>query len=380
MLAGLQLAIAGAAAATLSGGPAPPSPSPPLAATIVSTDGTIWRINGKPTQQGSQAEGLLPNARMIQGIFDDGNASTHQNWAYPDTKVWDAARNTQEFVGNMSSWKDAGLLAFTVGLQGGSPHCYGNAGWVVSAFDKETGALDQQWAARLLMILLEANRLGMVVIVQFFYSYQYSNLSPTAQAAAVEQITAFLLKTNLRNFIIDAFNERCKAEDALRVQEIHQLAAAHDPPRKLIVGTSCGGGGTPAPEVVSASDFVLIHGNGQTPTKLTNLISKVRDMPTYQAKPMPIVINEDDHGNLLTPSSTGSNLEAAIAANASWGFLCCCDGKVQGDYSTGYQCPPVDWRISGGGNCLSGPQGAPMPNGAKVDWRQALRRISKPRV
>ena len=42
------------------------------------------------------------------------------------------------------------------------------------------------------------------------------------------------------------------------------------------------------------------------------------------------------------------------------------------------QCPPVDWRISGGGNCLSGPQGKPMTNGSKADWGEALRRISAP--
>ena len=71
------------------------------------------------------------------------------------------------------------------------------------------------------------------------------------------------------------------------------------------------------------------------------MAGKVRAMPSWQVRPTPVVFNEDDHGNLLARSPTGSNLEAAIAANASWGFLCCCDAKVQGDYSTGYQCPPV---------------------------------------
>ena len=297
---------------------------------------------------------------------------------YPDTKAWDPARNTREFVGNMTAWRDAGLLAVTVGLQGGSPHCYGNAGWTVSAFDERTGALDPKWAARLLLILREADRLGMVVIVQFFYSYQFTQLSEAAQTAAVSQITLFLLGTALQNFVIDAFNERCNAEDAGRITAIHALAAEHD--RKLLVASSCPGGQhTPAPEVVAASDFVLIHGNGAQPAGITRLVGKVRAMESWQAKPMPIVFNEDDHGNLLARSPTGSNLEAAIAANASWGFLCCCDAKVQGDYSTGYQCPPVDWRIAGGGLCLSGPQGAPMANGSKADWGTALQRITAPR-
>ena len=358
---------------------APPPPPPAGPTTVVSIDGTSWQINGRPTHAGSRAEGLLPNARMIQGVFDDANAGTRANWAYPDTTAWDPARNTREFVGNMSAWKDAGLLAFTVGLQGGSPHCYGNAGWTVSAFDARTGALDPAWAARLLLILRKADRLGMVVIVQFFYSFQYMKLSEAAQTAAVAQIAGFLLSTGLLNFVIDAFNERCDAEDAARITEIHRLAAAHDPPRKLLVASSCPGGQhTPAPEVVAVSDFVLIHGNGEQPAGISQLVGKVRAMESWRARPMPIVFNEDDHGNLLTPSPMGSNLEAAIAANTSWGFLCCCDGKVQGDYSTGYQCPPVDWRIAGGGLCLSGPQGRPMVNGSKADWGVALRRITAP--
>ena len=60
-----------------------------------------------------------------------------------------------------------------------------------------------------------------------------------------------------------------------------------------------------APKVVVVSDFVLIHGNGEEPAGITKLVNKVRAMPSWQGKPMPIVFNEDDHGNLLTGSSKG---------------------------------------------------------------------------
>jgi hypothetical protein len=110
---------------------------------------------------------------MIQGVFDDSNPSTRDQWKYPDTQKWDPDRNTREFVGNMSAWKEAGLLAFTVGMQGGSPHCYGNEGWTVSAFNV-TGAIDPAWLQRLSLILDEADRLGMVPIVQYFYNAQVS--------------------------------------------------------------------------------------------------------------------------------------------------------------------------------------------------------------
>lgn len=364
----LQLVIAaGSLAAT-----------PPAAAgsTVVSISGTTWYINGQPTHAGSAAEGLLPNARMIQGIFDDSNVSTRHIWAYPDTKRWDPDRNTKEFVGNISSWKEAGLLAFTVGLQGGGPDCYGTPeGTTASAYDAKTGALDPQWAARLLLVLREANRAGMVVIVQYFYGTQYVKMSPVAQRVAVTQITQWLLRTKLRNFVIDAFNERCgsEGEDAARLRAIRAMA-----PHFLLSSSCPGGGSFPDPDVLAASDFVLLHGNGDSPLGIGKKLQRMRSMSGWSSKPRPIVFNEDDHGNLTSSSPTGSNLMAALHNHASWGFLCCCTRKVQGDYSTGYQCPPVDWRISGGGQCLSGPQGALMTHGSKSDWGEALRRISKP--
>lgn len=351
------------------------APPPP---TVVSISGTTWHINGKPTHAGSEAEGLLPNARMIQGIFDDANASTRHIWAYPDTKRWDPDRNTREFVGNMSSWKEAGMLAFTVGLQGGGPDCYGTPdGTTASAYDAKTGALDPKWAARLLLILQEADRLGMVAIVQYFYNTQYVKMSAAAQSGAVTQITQWLLHTGLRNFVIDAFNERCGSagEDAARLRAIRAMA-----PHFLLSSSCPGGDRLPDPDVLAASDFVLLHGNGDSPLGIAKKLETVRSMAGWSSKPRPIVFNEDDHGNLTSTSATGSNLQAALDNRASWGFLCCCTRKVQGDYSTGFQCPPVDWRINGGGQCLSGPQGKLMTHGSKSDWGETLRRISKPKL
>jgi hypothetical protein len=89
--------------------------------TEVTVVGEQFYINGEPTckgrmYNGMKIEGLLPNSRMVQGIFDDLNDSTKSLWAYPDTKVWDAERNTKEFVKAMPVWKKYGLLAFTINL------------------------------------------------------------------------------------------------------------------------------------------------------------------------------------------------------------------------------------------------------------------------
>src|SRR5262249_13807004 len=89
-----------------------------------------FRINGRPTYQGrywngKRIEGLLFNARLVQGIFDDLNPKTRGLWAYPDTKKWDPERNTREFLAAMPRWRKHGLLAFTLNLQGGNPQGYG---------------------------------------------------------------------------------------------------------------------------------------------------------------------------------------------------------------------------------------------------------------
>jgi hypothetical protein len=101
--------------------------------TDVTIRGDAFYINGKPTYagrtfNGKRVEGLLMNARVVQGIFDDLNPETASRWVYPDTKRWDPDRNTSEFVAAMPEWKRHGVLAFTINLQGGSPGFAGGRG------------------------------------------------------------------------------------------------------------------------------------------------------------------------------------------------------------------------------------------------------------
>jgi hypothetical protein len=97
--------------------------------TSVTIASDAFHINGKPTYegrtwQGHKIEGLLLNSRMVQATFDDLNPETRSRWSYPDTKSWDAERNTREFIAAMPEWRRHGLLAITVNLQGGSPQGY----------------------------------------------------------------------------------------------------------------------------------------------------------------------------------------------------------------------------------------------------------------
>ena len=108
--------------------------------TSVRIQGEQFYINDQITYKnrywkGNKIEGLLFNSRMVQGIFDDLNHVTRDNFKYTDSNEWDAERNTTEFVNAMEDWKAHGLLSFTLNLQGGSPLGYGNHGWINSTFD-----------------------------------------------------------------------------------------------------------------------------------------------------------------------------------------------------------------------------------------------------
>ncbi len=130
--------------------------------TEVAIDGNRFLINGRPTYEGREyrgmrVEGLLFNSRMVQAIFDDECEQTRRLWAYPDTGVWNPDRNTDEFCKMLPVYRSYGLLAVTVGLQGGgsvySPEVYNR--YINSAFTPD-GKFKQAYFDRLLRVLTAA--------------------------------------------------------------------------------------------------------------------------------------------------------------------------------------------------------------------------------
>ena len=141
--------------------------------TSVTLSGEKILINMVPTLKevtwkGINMEGLLPNSRMVQGIYDDLNPETVSMWKYPDTGEWDADRNTSEFVAAMPVWREHGLLGFSINLQGGSPQGYSKfQPWHNSAIDS-TGKLREDYMQRLERIMDRSDELGMVTILGLF--------------------------------------------------------------------------------------------------------------------------------------------------------------------------------------------------------------------
>lgn len=323
-------------------------------ATAVSIDGEQFCINGLPTYQGrtwkgKRIEGLLLNSRMVQAIFDDRNPETAPRWAYPDTGVWDAERNTREFIAEMPEWRSHGLLAVTINLQGGSPEGYSRAQpWHNSAVT-EAGALDPAYMARLERILDRADELGMVVILGIYYFGQDQRVrDEAAVTAGVDATIDWLAERKFSNVLLEINNEcNVAAYDhaILKPDRVHELIErahrrAKDRNFPLLAGTSYGGNTVPRPNVVKASDFLLLHGNGVSrPARIAEMVRQTRQVDGY--RPMPIVFNEDDHFAFDQPEN---NFTAAIGVYASWGYF---DFRMKGEsFDDGYQSVPVNWGTS----------------------------------
>lgn len=319
--------------------------------TRVEVRGNKFYINGVPTCRGKEwngysIEGLLLNARMVQGIFDDSNEQTRPLWKYPDTGEWDPDRNTNEFISAMDEWHSYGLLAFTLNLQGGSPTGYGNQGWINTAFNAD-GSLKKPYFTRLHRILKKADELGMAVILGLFYFGQDQELaSEQAVLNAVDNTLDWLNEAGFRNVIIELCNE-CDIEydhEILQPDRIHELLMRVRNRKyegyNYPVGVSYGGGRLPGPEVVNTADVIFLHGNGvDDPDEIREMVRRVKVMPEYNAQP--VVFNEDDHYDF---DQEDYNMKAAVESYASWGFF---DYRRKGEaFEEGFQSVPADWGIN----------------------------------
>jgi len=314
----------------------------PRRKTVVTIQGEMFLISGQPTYEGrtwngKKIEGLLLNSRMVQAIFDDFNPDTASLWKYADTKKWDPERNTREFIAAMPRWRQHGL-------QGGSPQGYSaQQPWHNSAL-KENGSLRADYMSRLRSVLDKADELGMVVILGLFYFGQDERVKDEeAVQRGVDNAIDWLFDQGYRNVLIEVNNE-CNVRydhNILKPQRVHELIERVQKRtrggRRFLAGTSYGGGVIPKENVVRASDFLLLHGNGiKEPARIAEMVRQTRQVPGY--RPMPILFNEDDHFDFDQPKN---NFVAAINEYASWGYF---DYRMKGEgFDDGYQSVPVNW-------------------------------------
>ncbi len=361
--------------------------------TTITIDGEHWLIDGTPTHAGRTIEGvaldgLLLNSRMANGMFDDANPYTRSLWAYPDTGVWDAQRNTDELIAMLPTYRSCGLDAICVNLQGGSPLGYYRSdaaniealltrirrdhpsanedvvwsdGLSVTSQPWDSGAIERSgdlrpaYMARAKQLIRACDDHGLAVVLGIFYFGQDERLQDeVAVRRAVTKTCEWVLEERFKNVIIEINNE-CNVpryEHAIltppRVHELITLAcsvtdAGGD---RLAVGTSYAIGALPSEAVVAASDFILLHGNSMDdPRQIGDTADAVRAIAGY--RPMPVLFNEDDHFDFDKPVN---NFYTALKKRCGWGFFDPGEGAggsmAFGDYKDGYQNPPVNWGLN----------------------------------
>jgi hypothetical protein len=231
---------------------------------------------------------------------------------------------------------------------GGSPQGYtkGRQPWHNSAITAP-GELRPDSMDRPGRILDRADELGMAVILGVFYFGQDERLEGEAAVVrALDNAVDSVLDRGYRNALIEV-NDECDVRydhPVLRPDRVHELIervrARRRGDRRLLAGTSYGGGTVPGESVVRASDFLLLHGNGVSrPARIAAMVRQARRVPGY--RPMPVLFNEDDHFDFDRPEN---DREAALSERASWGYF----DPGAGDYRDGFQSPPVDWGVNTG--------------------------------
>jgi hypothetical protein len=311
------------------------------ARTSVSIVGDKFEINGAYTNLGRpNIEGMLLNARMINAAFNDRNEANRLTaWAYPDTRVWDAQRNTDEFTAQIPSYATDGLNMITVGLQGGDPWPSGSThprDEIVSAFNPN-GKLRARWMSRLSEIIDAADAAGMVVDLSLFYVYQDQIVTADARVEeGAKAVLDWVASHGYTNVLLEVCNE-CNdpspgfAHDNLKPSVgLAAFLSALNGYSTVPVSASFTSNYWIPDAIIDAEDFVTMHCNSRTANEV---ISMVQDMDARTTKP--IVFNEC--GTDLTKMSAG------VDAGASWGYYDQGSGSDHYTTGSGFQAVPANW-------------------------------------
>lgn len=303
--------------------------------TVLGIQDDRFLINGRLTYSelpnaNAKDHGLLMNARMIQGIFDEKeDVKRFDRYG----KHFSPDQNTDELVAALPQWYAKGLRAITVGFQGGGP-CFTINNYTIqnNPYSEDGTEMDPAYLTRMKRVIDAADEIGMIVIVSFFYGAQTRFLKDDlAIMQAVKTASNWLRDQKFTNVIIEIANEHDVPEfkchpivySAKGVAQLIEIAKRES--GGLPVGCS-GMGGSYEDEIAEASDVILLHGNDQTSQRMYNMILKAKAVEPKR----PIVFNED--------SQSVSRVSVAFREGVSWGYY----------NNMTKQEPPVYWEITPG--------------------------------
>ena len=288
-----------------------------------------------------EALGRLMNSRMVQATFEDENPQTATFFAYPGGAPFDPQRQTSEFIAALPDYRRHGVIACTVNFQGGYPqyHVHLRKDQILQDWDNNAftpnGSLKWRYAQRMERVIAAADDANVVVIVGYFYFGQNHKLQDEAAVRrAVAEATEFLAGLRRGNIMIEINNE-CNigyVHPLLQPQDVHEMIklARQVSKGEIYVSTSYGGGTLAGQNVIDSADFILLHGNGQNPDNIHQMVAR-----TKAQTGKPIVFNED--------SVRVDNCRAAFEEGASWGYY---DQGGKTPYADGFQSVPTNWSIN----------------------------------
>lgn len=262
-----------------------------------------WTLNGRPTNPGSAAEGLLMNVRMVNAVFEDRSK-------HPD---FDPDANTARFIARIPDYSAHGMNAFTICLQGGMP---GYEGAVNSAFEPD-GSLRPAYLARVEGVIRACDENGMAVILGLYYQRQSTLLTNEAAVrAGVVNAARWVRQQGFQNVILEIANEYPHGGFAHSVirnpgtqAELIRLARQTAP--GLLVSASGYGDGRIDWQVAEAADFLLPHWNG---TKVEQIPARIATLKKFGK---PVVANEDDK----TGAEAAAALRVSVDHRAGYGLM-----------------------------------------------------------
>jgi hypothetical protein len=282
--------------------------------TIIAIKGDQWYINGRQINEGTPAEGLLMNVRMVNAVFEDRSGQL--------SKVldFDPLANTRYFLSKIPAYASLGVNAFTVSLQGGNP---GYEGAINTAFNPD-GSLREDYLQRIEKVIRACDSSGMVVNLSLFYQRQHSypgELSGKESILnAMENTVQWITQKGFTNVILEVSNEyrhwgfRSWQDGDWLISEEGQaelirLARRVNP--GLLVSTSGMGDGKFPESLAREADFILIHFNH---TELDDYESSINELKKYGK---PIVCNEDEK----TGREAATAQALAVKYGCGWGFM-----------------------------------------------------------
>lgn len=283
--------------------------------TKVTIVGDKWFINGKVLNEGSPAEGLLMNVRMVNAVFEDrgGELSKYIN-------DFDPRKNTDHFISVIPEYVGNGINCFVISLQGGAP---GYEGAVNSAFEPD-GTLRPEYMKRVADVINVCSNNSCIVILSCFYQRQNTHFSALngkeAIKNALKNTVVWIKKNHFRNVLLEVSNEyrhggykKWKDGDWLSGEEgqVELIKLAKSLYPMLLVSTSGMGDGQTSTSLTNVVDYITIHFNN---TSLENYEEKIKANKKYGK---PVVCNEDDKLKDLGVNA----LVLSVMNGCGWGYM-----------------------------------------------------------